>query len=124
MAGILFEDIFDVKDIDPEGKKFDRGELSPGPLLPVPRPPLPPALAPVPHPRAGPSACCQPPERPASTGLPQPGCCAPHAPAGPVPCIPRPTVFSSLPVHTSVGCQVLASIPKPIRKRLGCQPGV
>ncbi|RMC02009.1 hypothetical protein DUI87_21171 [Hirundo rustica rustica] len=24
MAGILFEDIFDVKDIDPEGKKFDR----------------------------------------------------------------------------------------------------
>ncbi|XP_060028057.1 DNA-directed RNA polymerases I, II, and III subunit RPABC3 isoform X2 [Erinaceus europaeus] len=25
MAGILFEDIFDVKDIDPEGKKFDRG---------------------------------------------------------------------------------------------------
>lgn len=29
MAGILFEDIFDVKDIDPEGKKFDRGELEP-----------------------------------------------------------------------------------------------
>ena len=28
MAGVLFEDIFDVKDIDPEGKKFDRGELS------------------------------------------------------------------------------------------------
>lgn len=27
MAGVLFEDIFDVKDIDPEGKKFDRGEL-------------------------------------------------------------------------------------------------
>lgn len=26
MAGILFEDIFDVKDIDPEGKKFDRGK--------------------------------------------------------------------------------------------------
>ncbi|XP_037381112.1 DNA-directed RNA polymerases I, II, and III subunit RPABC3 isoform X2 [Talpa occidentalis] len=26
MAGILFEDIFDVKDIDPEGKKFDRGD--------------------------------------------------------------------------------------------------
>lgn len=25
MAGVLFEDIFDVKDIDPEGKKFDRG---------------------------------------------------------------------------------------------------
>jgi DNA-directed RNA polymerase I, II, and III subunit RPABC3 len=24
MAGVLFEDIFDVKDIDPEGKKFDR----------------------------------------------------------------------------------------------------
>ncbi len=24
MAGILFEDIFNVKDIDPEGKKFDR----------------------------------------------------------------------------------------------------
>uniref|UniRef100_A0A3Q4G5K9 DNA-directed RNA polymerases I, II, and III subunit RPABC3 n=1 Tax=Neolamprologus brichardi TaxID=32507 RepID=A0A3Q4G5K9_NEOBR len=24
MAGILFEDIFDVKDIDPDGKKFDR----------------------------------------------------------------------------------------------------
>uniref|UniRef100_A0A8C4QBM7 RNA polymerase II, I and III subunit H n=1 Tax=Eptatretus burgeri TaxID=7764 RepID=A0A8C4QBM7_EPTBU len=24
MAGIMFEDIFDVKDIDPEGKKFDR----------------------------------------------------------------------------------------------------
>ncbi len=27
MAGILFEDIFDVKDIDPDGKKFDRGEM-------------------------------------------------------------------------------------------------
>ncbi len=26
MAGVLFEDIFDVKDIDPEGKKFDRGK--------------------------------------------------------------------------------------------------
>ena len=24
MADVLFEDIFDVKDIDPEGKKFDR----------------------------------------------------------------------------------------------------
>ncbi|XP_013783747.1 DNA-directed RNA polymerases I, II, and III subunit RPABC3-like isoform X1 [Limulus polyphemus] len=24
MAGVLFEDIFDVKDIDPEGRKFDR----------------------------------------------------------------------------------------------------
>ncbi|CAH1240091.1 POLR2H [Branchiostoma lanceolatum] len=24
MAGVLFEDIFDVKDIDPDGKKFDR----------------------------------------------------------------------------------------------------
>jgi hypothetical protein len=28
MAGVLFEDIFDVKDIDPEGKKFDRGKLN------------------------------------------------------------------------------------------------
>lgn len=27
MAGILFEDIFDVKDIDPEGKKFERGKF-------------------------------------------------------------------------------------------------
>lgn len=27
MAGVLFEDIFNVKDIDPEGKKFDRGRL-------------------------------------------------------------------------------------------------
>lgn len=27
MAGILFEDIFDVKDIDPDGKKFDRGKV-------------------------------------------------------------------------------------------------
>jgi hypothetical protein len=25
MSGVLFEDIFDVKDIDPEGKKFERG---------------------------------------------------------------------------------------------------
>ena len=25
MAGVVFEDIFDVKDIDPGGKKFDRG---------------------------------------------------------------------------------------------------
>lgn len=24
MSGILFEDIFNVKDMDPEGKKFDR----------------------------------------------------------------------------------------------------
>ncbi|KAK7487582.1 hypothetical protein BaRGS_00021132 [Batillaria attramentaria] len=30
MAGVLFEDIFDVKDIDPDGKKFDRGLHSPG----------------------------------------------------------------------------------------------
>lgn len=28
MAGILFEDIFDVKDIDPDGKKFDRGKVA------------------------------------------------------------------------------------------------
>lgn len=28
MAGVLFEDIFDVKDIDPEGKKFDRGKTN------------------------------------------------------------------------------------------------
>lgn len=28
MADILFEDIFDVKDIDPDGKKFDRGTNS------------------------------------------------------------------------------------------------
>lgn len=28
MAGVLFEDIFNVKDIDPEGKKFDRGECA------------------------------------------------------------------------------------------------
>lgn len=28
MAGVLFEDIFDVKDIDPEGKKFDRGKIT------------------------------------------------------------------------------------------------
>ncbi|MPC54103.1 DNA-directed RNA polymerases I, II, and III subunit RPABC3 [Portunus trituberculatus] len=28
MTGILFEDIFDVKDIDPDGKKFDRGEIT------------------------------------------------------------------------------------------------
>lgn len=34
MAGILFEDIFDVKDIDPEGKKFDRGEWGPGAARP------------------------------------------------------------------------------------------
>lgn len=27
MTGILFEDIFDVKDIDPDGKKFDRGKI-------------------------------------------------------------------------------------------------
>ncbi|MGH0145031.1 UNVERIFIED_CONTAM: hypothetical protein FKN15_033066 [Acipenser sinensis] len=26
MAGILFEDIFDVKDIDPDGMKFERGK--------------------------------------------------------------------------------------------------
>ena len=32
MAGILFEDIFDVKDIDPEGKKFDRGKRGRAPL--------------------------------------------------------------------------------------------
>lgn len=27
MSGIVFEDIFDVKDIDPDGKKFDRGKF-------------------------------------------------------------------------------------------------
>jgi len=27
MAGVVFEDIFDVKDIDPGGKKFDRGRI-------------------------------------------------------------------------------------------------
>lgn len=26
MAGVLFEDIFNVKDIDPEGRKFDKGK--------------------------------------------------------------------------------------------------
>lgn len=26
-TGILFEDIFNVKDIDPDGKKFDRGKF-------------------------------------------------------------------------------------------------
>ena len=29
MAGSLLEDIFFVKDIDPGGKKFDRGSLMP-----------------------------------------------------------------------------------------------
>lgn len=28
MAGVLFEDIFNVKDIDPDGKQFDRGKLT------------------------------------------------------------------------------------------------
>ena len=28
MAGVLFEDIFDVKDIDQDGKKFDRGKFT------------------------------------------------------------------------------------------------
>ena len=28
LGGVLFEDIFDIKDIDPEGKKFDRGKRS------------------------------------------------------------------------------------------------
>ena len=32
MAGVLFEDIFDVKDIDPDGKKFDRGMYDTGAL--------------------------------------------------------------------------------------------
>lgn len=27
MDDIIFEDIFDVKDIDPDGPKFDRGRL-------------------------------------------------------------------------------------------------
>ena len=27
MAGVLFEDIFDIKDVDPEGKQFDRGNF-------------------------------------------------------------------------------------------------
>ena len=27
LGGVLFEDIFDIKDIDPEGKKFDRGNV-------------------------------------------------------------------------------------------------
>ena len=27
MASTLFEDIFDVKDIDPDGKKFERGSM-------------------------------------------------------------------------------------------------
>lgn len=27
LGGVLFEDIFDIKDIDPEGKKFDRGKF-------------------------------------------------------------------------------------------------
>lgn len=74
MAGILFEDIFDVKDIDPEGKKFDRGELGPAPPLP---PPLPPGL-----PQPGParvfpapprsSRCpCSPPPPPGSGSRPE-----------------------------------------------------
>ena len=33
MAGILVEDIFDVKDIDPTGKKFERGNSGSFPVL-------------------------------------------------------------------------------------------
>lgn len=29
MSGVLFEDIFDCKDKDPDGKKFDRGKMTP-----------------------------------------------------------------------------------------------
>lgn len=35
VSAILFEDIFDVKDIDQDGKKFERGLFSPGPLTPL-----------------------------------------------------------------------------------------
>lgn len=102
MAGILFEDIFDVKDIDPEGKKFDRGECGPGPLLPVPRPPLPPALAPL---RVG-----GPGSVPLPRGFPGPAAVPPPA-RGPCGVHSSTTVFLSLPVHTSVGCRALAFIP-------------
>lgn len=46
MAGILFEDIFDVKDIDPEGKKFDRGgaQMQSRFFLPPPSPNYPSVL--------------------------------------------------------------------------------
>lgn len=26
MSGLIFDDMFHVKDVDPDGKKFDRGE--------------------------------------------------------------------------------------------------
>lgn len=63
MAGILFEDIFDVKDIDPEGKKFDRGESGPARFS---RPPVRPSR------RRWPLRTLAAPERRASPGLPQP----------------------------------------------------
>lgn len=118
MAGILFEDIFDVKDIDPEGKKFDRGELGPGPLLPVP--PLPLALAPprVPSPRSA----------PLPQGFPSPAAvpptplrtfCALHPPPHRVP-LPACVHFHHLP---GSGIHPKPSIPNPSENGSGASLG-
>lgn len=82
MAGILFEDIFDVKDIDPEGKKFDRGEWGrrPAPSLRRRRPGLLGA--------AGPRVLCPPTARrePSSARVLAP----PFPLAGPLCSVPSP----------------------------------
>lgn len=93
MAGILFEDIFDVKDIDPEGKKFDRGELGPGPLLPVPRRPVPPARAPprVGSPRSAPAA------PPLPQGFPSPAAVPSAPPRAPCLALLAPLCSSRCP---------------------------
>lgn len=127
MAGILFEDIFDVKDIDPEGKKFDRGEWG----LRRRRPRL--LGAAVPRVLCPPTARREPPSarvlaapfplagapllRPLAAVwhrlpwcalLPQPGR-VPTAPVRPV----CPRRVPSLPTHTPVCSRALAAAPEP-----------
>lgn len=84
MAGILFEDIFDVKDIDPEGKKFDRGEWGPRAASPPARPWA--------APRRTPSGPAPPPAGAARRCSPAGSCAVSHPglPPSPVPVPPLP----------------------------------
>lgn len=135
MAGILFEDIFDVKDIDPEGKKFDRGEWGPAPparprLLPAGPPPGPPP------PQAGAAPRC-PPAGPGA--LPQPGLPPPPAPVSPpsfrpavtprprralpcpaAPCFPSPGGVPAAPAALRFSPH---RVPLPACARLSLLPG-
>lgn len=61
---VLFEDIFDVKTLNPDGKKFDRGAWRPGGRLRPPPPAVSARALTVPLPPCHAAACSPPPPPP------------------------------------------------------------